>query len=340
MLLLIGPRRNYKNPSMTGGIIVAFEDLLNWCEQNNIQYVIVDTNKNNYKNKLHAYFAILKSVIKEIKKVAFVSLHGTYNDYLFIAPYVVLFSKLLGKKVSLRKFAGNFDKLYSNSNLIFQIILRKTLRHSNILFFETLHLVNFGKTINRNTFWFPNGRQDKSDMTNGHAFRKKFVFISQVKDSKGVREICDAFKKLPQEYTFDLFGPIVPSELHLEERKEVFDKIYKGALQSDKVIDVLKAYDVVVLPTYHQGEGYPGILIEAYSLNKPVITTYWNSIPEIVDNMKTGILIRPKNANELLNAIIHFNETNYQIYQQNIEEYFKQFDRNFIYNNFMKTLLK
>src|SRR5699024_1953112 len=123
-------------------------------------------------------------------------------------PYVVLLSKIIQKKVSLRKFAGNFDRLYNSANPIAKFILKTTLTYTDILFFETRHLVDFAKKFNENTYWFPNGRKADYKLTEPSPFRKKFVFISQVKDTKGVREICDIYNDLSEDYTLDIYGPI------------------------------------------------------------------------------------------------------------------------------------
>jgi glycosyltransferase involved in cell wall biosynthesis len=57
-----------------------------------------------------------------------------------------------------------------------------------------------------------------------------------------------------------------------------------------------------VFPTYWPGEGYPGIILEAYGAGLPVITTRWMSIPEIADDT-CGILIEPRSADALAEAM-------------------------------------
>ncbi len=113
-LLLIGPMLNKKDPLKTGGIIVLFEDLISQCKDSDINFKIIDTNKENYPNKIFALMSIFMNSIINISKFTHVSLHGTANDYMFIAPFVVFFSKLFSRKISLRKFAGNFDVIYDN----------------------------------------------------------------------------------------------------------------------------------------------------------------------------------------------------------------------------------
>ncbi len=65
----------------------------------------------------------------------------------------------------------------------------------------------------------------------------------------------------------------------------------------------LSKYDEVLLPTYYPGEGYPGIIIEAYSVGIPVITTKWKSIPEIADDT-CALFVEPRSAQALYEAMI------------------------------------
>lgn len=335
MILLLGPCKTKKDHTITGGTIVLFEDLIDWCEINNVPHKIVDTNKNNYCNKLWAYINIIFSSLIGVFSCNKVTIHGSNKDYLFIAPFIILYSKIARKKIILRKFAGNFDIYYQGKGFLPKMVLRYVLKKSNIIYFETKKLVAFGSQFNKNCFWFPNVRKALDSKNKMNNYTKKFVFISQVKNSKGIVEICQSVKTLSNDYIIHIFGPIQDGELDVSKVSEIFKKIYKGPLKSEDVTKKLKEYDVLLLPTYYEGEGYPGIIIEAYSLNKPVITTIWNSIPEIVEDKVTGLLISIKDEKELSEAIRFFNEDNYKMISNNIPQHFKQFDRDKVYKAFL-----
>jgi glycosyltransferase involved in cell wall biosynthesis len=64
----------------------------------------------------------------------------------------------------------------------------------------------------------------------------------------------------------------------------------------------MREHDALVLPTFFPGEGYPGVVIEAYFAGIPVICSDWMSIPEIVDG-RQGILVPPKDADALYDAM-------------------------------------
>ena len=337
MILFIGPCENKRNKDKTGGIIILFKDLLVWSKKNKISYQVIDTNKENYRNKAIALFFIYYLILKNIKKVNQVSLHGTANDYLYIAPFIIISSKIFNKKVHLRKFAGNFDALYLESNPLKKLIFEYVLTKADLLFFETKKLVSFGKSFNKNTFWLPNTRE-KLNVTSNKSFNKKFVFISQVKNTKGIIEILKAKNMLPVDYVIDIFGPILKSELELGEMESVFSKSYNGVLNHNEVKNKLSDYDVLLLPTYHEGEGYPGIILESFSLGIPVISTLWNSIEELVHDNFNGFLVPIKDYEALKDAILKFNEVNYKTLSKNALEAFEQFDRDTNYQRFITLI--
>ena len=78
-------------------------------------------------------------------------------------------------------------------------------------------------------------------------------------------------------------------------------------------------------------------IVNRNSQGKPVISTRWNSIPEIV-NDKLGFLIEPKNHIELKNAITSFNRNNYQDYSRNALLQFDKFNSDIVNKNILKDI--
>jgi len=306
-LLLIGPRANKQDPSNTGGIIVLFENLLSQCEIMHLNFKIIDTNKSNYSNKLFAFTSILFYSIINIPKSSHISLHGTANDYVLIAPFIIFFSKLFGKKVSLRKFAGNFDVLYDNSAYIKKKLIDYVLKNSDTNFFETKYLVEKFKPLNKHTYWFPNVRVKPTVKREG-VYKKRFIFLGQVKEEKGVKEILEVSNLLDDSYTFDIYGKLFENMESIN-----FNKCkakYKGSLNPEDVQKTLCQYDVLLLPTFWKGEGYPGVIIEALSIGLLIIATNLKGIKEMVDD-SSSVLMEPKSVEQLKEAIESFNESNY-----------------------------
>lgn len=331
-LLLIGPRTNKKDPSKTGGIIVLFEDLLSQCKAMNIDFMVIDTNKSNYANKVIAFFLILFYSIAKIPKASHISLHGTANDYMLIAPIVVFFSKLFGKHISLRKFAGNFDVLYDNFSNIQKRIIDYALRKSDVNFFETKYLVETFKSQNKYTYWFPNVRK-KSNFTVGKIYQKKFVFLGHVSKEKGIMELLNVSKLLDDSYTIDIYGSLIDDMKNIDFHE--YNINYKGKLNHGDVQQTFSDYNILVLPSYR--EGYPGVIIEALSVGLPIIATNLEGIKEMV-NDKSSILIDPKNITQLKEAIESFDEKNYIKKSAFALKQFENFDSDKQTEKFLKKI--
>lgn len=63
----------------------------------------------------------------------------------------------------------------------------------------------------------------------------------------------------------------------------------------------LLAFDIFILPS--KKEGLPYALLEAGQAGLPCIASNVGGIPEVIDNLKTGLLINPNNPNEVIAAL-------------------------------------
>ena len=80
--------------------------------------------------------------------------------------------------------------------------------------------------------------------------------------------------------------------------------IFSGFIPSDKLPKYYRGSNVTVLPTTDNSEGFGMVLLEAGACGKPVIGTKIGGIPTVIDNEKTGLIVPPKDAKKLANAII------------------------------------
>jgi glycosyltransferase involved in cell wall biosynthesis len=80
-----------------------------------------------------------------------------------------------------------------------------------------------------------------------------------------------------------------------------------GNQPSDRTREVIEAADVVVLPSVvtksGMMDGIPVALMEAMACGVPVISTRVSGIPELVQDGRTGLLVPPKDARALADAL-------------------------------------
>jgi len=74
---------------------------------------------------------------------------------------------------------------------------------------------------------------------------------------------------------------------------------------TDRVVDVLREVDVVVLPSVYN-EGVPRTLLEAMACGIPLITTDWKGCRDTVDDGRNGYLVEPESEDSLEENILKF----------------------------------
>ena len=70
---------------------------------------------------------------------------------------------------------------------------------------------------------------------------------------------------------------------------------------TNNVAQFITALDIFVLPSF--SETYGLVVIEAMAMGRPVVATRAGGVPEILEHGKTGILVPPRDSQELGNAI-------------------------------------
>ena len=143
---------------------------------------------------------------------------------------------------------------------------------------------------------------------------RRFVFLSRILPEKGCDYIIEAVQALNQTYHdayfVDFYGPIDENYKNdfLSKIKHISNVSYKGFLdlRCYENYNVLSSYDVMLFPTYWRGEGFPGIIIDAYIAGLPIIATDWNLNKDIVREGLTGLLIPPHDISSLVEAMIDF----------------------------------
>ena len=294
-----------------------------------------------WRNKLQLidYFLWLFRFPFVVRRFDLISFHGTKDFHFTIAPILWLWARLLKKKTSYHFFGGNFHEQFRAFPKFYRKFLKKTILNSDTVLFETLEMIDFFKIEGvLNSVWLPNSREPIIGVVPRKNYSKKFVFISRVIPQKGIEEILETVKILPEDYTVDIYGPI--DDRHYSTR--LFDGSkanYMGLLPPSEVINTLSTYDVLLLPSYFEGEGYPGIVIEALSLAIPVITTKWKALPEIITDNQNGVLIDIKNCAQLEKAILSFNSDNYMIFSKNALNSFDNFNSKLVFNKVVERFL-
>lgn len=143
-----------------------------------------------------------------------------------------------------------------------------------------------------------------------------FVFLSRIEREKGCDDIITAADYLNNngykgKFDITFFGKATSivnyQEIFEKQIKEHPDYLqYKGVLnlKDTSNYNELAKYDVMLFPTYWDGEGFPGVIIDAYIAGLPVIASDWNLNRDVVKENETGWIIPTHDIKALAEKMI------------------------------------
>lgn len=89
----------------------------------------------------------------------------------------------------------------------------------------------------------------------------------------------------------------------LAEKYNILDKIkITGKLEKEKWIELSKNYDIFINTTNFDNQ--PVSIIEAMSLGFPIVSTDAGGMPYLIEDNKTGMIVKKNNDKEMLDSII------------------------------------
>lgn len=218
------------------------------------------------------------------------------NSLPVFTAVLTFLTKITGCKIHYVVIGGWLaDRVKNNKSLIGK------LKKIDTIYVETTSMKRDLAALGiNNTVVFPNFKHitplDENELTCNSGFPIRLCFFSRVIREKGVEDIVSAVKQLNREdserpFSLDIYGPVQPGEEQwFNDLRKTFDMYitYKGFVEPDQSVDVIKNYTALVFPTHYRTEGIPGTIIDAYSAGVPVITARWINCGDIFDEGVTG----------------------------------------------------
>lgn len=310
-VLMIGPVPP-DNPSPTnpvGGTSIHFQETIRELSARAVHLDVIDTTRQrvNMNRLMFAFHGstklckIVATMLKRARSCDVVFLNLTAGRISFIGPLLWTLCSLFRRPMILRLFGGEFADTYDRYTRLVRWLADHTFMRSARIYVQTRAISN--RFADRpNVHWFPNTRDVRTPRSRIPVSARRFLFVAQLRTEKGLRETLEACRSLPDGCHLSVYGPyiggfdmgLIVGHNHAS---------YEGLLFPKDVPDVIADHDVVVLPTYFASEGYPGVIIEAFQCGRPVISTWWKSIPEVVQHGQNGLLVTPRSTAELGAAI-------------------------------------
>ena len=136
--------------------------------------------------------------------------------------------------------------------------------------------------------------------------------FSRVTKEKGIEDAVQAVCEINSMHN-DVFAELDVYGQIEDNQKEWFEKLqtlapqyirYKGMVPFTQSTKVLKEYDALLFPTYYEGEGFAGTIIDAFAAGLPVIASDWKYNSEIIKSGMTGVIFKTHSISELKAAIM------------------------------------
>ena len=261
------------------------------------------------KKALPKLFFQAISALKHSKNVVILPAH---NGIRFFVPVLRFFNRFYKRKLFYVVIGGWLPKFLEDKKK-----LKKQLQVFDGIFVETQTMQNaLCKMGFANISVMPNCKRLEilleEDLVYPQSEPYPLCTFSRVMKEKGIEDAVQAVKGVNEKfgrivYTLDIYGQVDDEQTEWFERlqKDFPEYIrYGGLVDFDKSVEVLKNYFALLFPTYYEGEGFAGTLLDALASGVPVIASDWKYNAEIVIEGKTGLLYRTKDVKNLINSLI------------------------------------
>lgn len=224
-------------------------------------------------------------------------------------PHSSLVPALVGRKdiPLVLKFHGDDARIYPFQNPLNRRITRSMLARAAYIITGSeemkMTLIGLGSPPDRisaihtgvdTSFFSPHAQEEIRNLLALPQESTIFLFVGRLHPWKGIGEILEVARQCPQ-LQFFFAGPgTVPS--HTE------NCTFLGTQTPEKVRMWMNAADCLLLPTYT--EAVPTSVMEAFACGIPAITSNIGGCPEIVEHTINGLLVPPKDAAALRDAVV------------------------------------
>lgn len=235
-----------------------------------------------------------------------------YRDLFFITLI-----KLYGKKRILHFRVKGIQK--TSSSGLGRAMVRYAFKGSEIICLSKHQMGDMNGLTYKPPFIVPNGIKVETEfLPNSDDCHAKelneplILFLSNLSRKKGVPELIDALSILHKQgkrfravlvggewdLTFNNVNELLCTAgvLHLV--------TVAGSKYGADKFNLVRQADVFAFPTYF--ELFPGVILEAMQFGKAIVSTFEGSIPEIIDDGTTGLLVEQRNVEALAKAIGYF----------------------------------
>jgi len=267
--------------------------------------------------KKHPIYFIRKCR-KELRNTENLIILPAHNGVKVFVPFFNFWNKFYHKKIFYAVVGGWLPELLAS-----KVWLTKEIRKLSKVFVETTKMKeDLSKLAIKNVEILVNFKSiqilNEKDLKYEYSRPLELCTFSRVMKEKGIEDAIDVVKKINEEtneivYTLDIYGPIDKSYVdRFEKLKNTLPSYikYAGCVDSEKSVEVLKKYYLLLFPTKFKTEGIPGTIIDALSAGVPVVASKWENYADILVNEENSFLFNMNDLKEFENILKNLKDIN------------------------------
>lgn len=282
-----------------------------WIKKSNFSVI--------YLSSLYFYYYIFFKLKKEKFNVYY--FNSVFSFKFSILPLLLIKLHILPRRnivlAPRGELANSALSLKSRKKVFYLKLFKKISKNLNIHYQATSkhEFADIVTQLNSNTnIFLVNNLRPKSEKPSFTSSIKKenellICCISRLSPVKNLEFAITLLNNLNVNITFDIYGSFEDIE-YVNKLRDLIknEKVkLKGQISPEKVIDLIKNYDLFFLPTL--GENFGHSILESLIASRPVLIsdkTPWRNLKVL----KAGYDIPLENKNDFINTIIYFLEMN------------------------------
>lgn len=256
------------------------------------------------------YISRHKKYIKEnLEKYDILHIHTSRDIRLFDDLQVALYAKRkCGVPVVITVHRSELEKTITTNKLIQKYFLQMMKKVDKLIFLSDNAKKQFAmrgltNTDSLSNFHSYTQKAEKMAEKDDKVFR--ILFVGFFNREKGLLELFQAMRNLPDDVVLDLCGGKKDQE-SIDVERECIDirnrVVNHGYVAGKEKENVFRIANVFILPSY--GEGMPLVLLEALHFGLPIITTPVGSIPEVLAENVNALFVPPRNVSAIVDAVL------------------------------------
>lgn len=312
-------------PDFTTGQAVKCHTLIDWLKTKYGEKNVKIVSTHRWKRKpIKLLFSLFVSVIRCTNIV----IMPAQNGIRIFGPVVYRLNRLFHRSLHYIVIGGWLAEMLQEKPK-----LKKCLQRYDGIYVE---MISMQKKLNdiglNNVYYMPNCRDVKivDKLATNYNLPINICTYSRVVKEKGILDAIEITRKANVSlggnvFHLDVYGKVASEfQTEFDEALKCNEDIaaYKGCKNADETIQTLSNYFALLFPTYYEGEGFAGTILDGFVAQVPVIANDWKYNSEIIESGVNGMVYPYRDVEKAAEMLVELykNKDLYRHLQENCKK--------------------